>query len=64
MLHAKTEKSIANAVLGMVYSNKLSVTLIGTALARVTGHDAKHGVKQVDRLMSNDNFEINPLTAR
>jgi hypothetical protein len=59
-LHAKTEKSIANAVLGMVYSEKLSVTSIGTALARVTGHDAKHGVKQVDRLLSNDNFELNP----
>ena len=59
-LHAKTEKSIASAVLGMVHSEKLSVTSIGTALARVTGHDAKHGVKQVDRLLSNDNFELGP----
>lgn len=59
-LHAKTEKSIGNAILGMVNSAKLSVTAIGTALARVTGHDAKHGVKQVDRLLSNDNFELGP----
>jgi hypothetical protein len=57
-LHAKTEKSIANAVLGLLHSDRLSVTAIGTAWARVTGHGAKHGVKQVDRLASNDNFSL------
>lgn len=57
-LHAKTEKSIADAVLGLLHSERLSVTAIGTALARVTGHDAKHGVKQVDRLVSNKNFSL------
>jgi hypothetical protein len=36
----------------------LSVTTIGTAWARVTGHDAKHGVKQIDRLVSNENFSL------
>ena len=55
-LHARTEDSIAEAVLGLLHSPTLSVTAIGTAWARVTGHDAKHGVKQVDRLMSNENF--------
>jgi len=58
LLHAKTELSIAMAVLGLVHAQRLSVTAIGTALARVTGHDAKHGVKQVDRLMSNDGFAM------
>jgi hypothetical protein len=57
-LHAKTMNSIANAVLGVVHSDRLSVTAIGTAWARVTGHDAKHGVKQVDRLLSNENFSL------
>lgn len=57
-LHAKTEKSIANAVLGMLHSPRLSVTAIGTAWARVTGHEAKHGVKQVDRLVSNVSFSL------
>jgi Transposase DDE domain len=57
-LHAKTEKSISNAVLGLLHSHVLSVTSIGTAWARVTGHDAKHGVKQVDRLISNERFSL------
>lgn len=57
-LHAKTDKSIAHAVLGTLHSSRLSVTAIGTAWARVTGHDAKHGVKQVDRLVSNENFSL------
>jgi hypothetical protein len=57
-LHAKTEKSIACAILGLLHSDRLSVTAIGTAWARVTGHDAKHGVKQVDRLVSNENFSL------
>ncbi len=57
-LHAKTEESIANAVLGMVHSPRLSVTAIGTALAQRTGHEEKHSVKQVDRLLSNDNFRL------
>lgn len=57
-LHAKTEKSIANAVLGLLHSSRLSVTAIGTAWAQVMGRGAKHGVKQVDRLVSNDNFDL------
>ena len=57
-LHTKTAHSIANAVLGLMHSPSLSVTDIGTSLALVTGHEAKHGVKQVDRLMSNDNFRL------
>ena len=57
-LHAKTDRSIAHAVLGTLHSSRLSVTTIGTAWARVTGHDAKHGVKQIDRLVSNENFSL------
>src|ERR1044072_3318440 len=57
-LHAKTEKSIAEAILGLLPRERLSVTAIGTAWARVTGHDAKHGGKQVDRLISNENFSL------
>lgn len=57
-LHAKTEKALAQAVLGLVHSPRLSVTSIGTAWARVTGHAAKHGVKQVDRLVSSNTFRL------
>lgn len=57
-LHAKTEKAIAQAVLGLIHSSRLSVTSIGTAWARVTNHAAKHGVKQVDRLVSSETFHL------
>jgi len=57
-LHARTEDSIGQATLGLLHSATLSVTGIGTAWARVTGHVAKHGVKQVDRLMSNESFSL------
>jgi hypothetical protein len=57
-LHAKTDRSIAEAVLGTLHSPRLSVTAIGTAWARVTGHAAKHGVKQVDRLVSSPTFSL------
>lgn len=57
-LYARTELSVGNAVLGLIHSPRLSVTAIGTAWARVTLHSARHGVKQVDRLVSNDNFHL------
>ena len=57
-LHAKTQESVALATLGLVFSPRLSVTAIGTALAQRTGHAEKHGVKQVDRLLRNDNFVL------
>lgn len=58
VLHAYTRESIANAVLGTMHSPRLGVTPIGTAYARVTDQSAKHGVKQVDRLVSNENFDL------
>ena len=57
-LHAKTTKAIAQAVLGLVHSPRLSITAIGTAWARITGHKAKHGVKQVDHLIGSDTFDV------
>lgn len=57
-LHAKTRDSIAHAVLGLTFSSRLSVTAIGTTMAQRTGHAEKHGVKQVDRLLRNENFNL------
>lgn len=57
-LHAKTTKSIAQAVLGLVHSPRLSITAIGTSWARITGHKAKHGVKQIDHLVGSDTFDV------
>src|SRR4051794_21629990 len=57
-LHAKTRASISLAVLGLTFSSRLSVTAIGTSLGQRTGHAEKHGVKQVDRLLRNENFSL------
>lgn len=54
-LHVKTILSLSNAVLGVLHSASLCIHVIGRAYGWVTDHDGKHGVKQVDRLLSNAN---------
>ena len=51
-LHAKRVLSLANATLGVLTSASLAVHAIGQGLARAMGKLSKHGVKQVDRLLS------------
>jgi hypothetical protein len=52
-LHAKRVLSLANGVTGVVHGAALTIHAIGQGLAAATGRNAKHGVKQVDRLLSN-----------
>jgi len=52
-LHVKTILSLSNAVLGVLHSASLCIHVIGRAYGWVTDHNGKHGVKQVDRLLSN-----------
>jgi hypothetical protein len=52
-LHAKQIESIAHAVLGAMTSPSAGVSAVGRAAAATRGRDAKHGIKQVDRLLSN-----------
>ena len=58
-LHAKRVLSLANATLGVLVSASLAVHAIGQGLAQALGKLSKlsklskHGVKQVDRLLSN-----------
>lgn len=56
-LHAKQQSSLCNAVAGVIESNSLMVTKIGEGLAKRKGLKSKHAIKQVDRLLSNDNFD-------
>lgn len=56
-LHAKQQSSLSNAVAGVIESNSLMVTKIGEGLAKLKGLKSKHAIKQVDRLLSNDNFD-------
>jgi hypothetical protein len=52
-LHAKRVLSVANGVTGVIHAAALSIHAIGQGLAQATGANAKHAVKQVDRLLSN-----------
>jgi len=53
-LHVKTILSLSNAVLGVLHAASLCIHVIGRAYGWATDHDGKHGVKQVDRLLSNE----------
>ena len=55
-IHEKRILSISSAVIGIIASASLAIHLIGQGLAAVKGTITKHGVKQVDRLLSNIKF--------
>jgi hypothetical protein len=57
-LHAKRVLSVALATLGVIHAASLSVHAIGQALAVARGKQGKHGVKQVDRLLSNSGIPV------
>jgi hypothetical protein len=62
-LHAKRVLSLAFAALGVIHAARLSVHAIGHALAQARGTQDKHGVKQVDRLLSNTGLDVWELFA-
>jgi hypothetical protein len=57
-LHAKRVLSLALATLGAIHAASLSVYAIGQGLAMARGTQGKHGVKQVDRMLSNDGINV------
>lgn len=63
-LHAKRILSLSNATLGVIQSASLAVHTIGRALAMARGLDARHAVKQVDRLLSNGGVDVWRLFTR
>ncbi len=62
-LHAKRVLSLSLATLGVIHSASLSVYAIGQALAFARGTKGKHGVKQVDRMLSNCGIDVWQLLA-
>ena len=58
VMHFKRAYSISLAVLGVMYSDRLGIAATGRSLARVRGTSPKHGIKQVDRLLSNPKFDV------
>jgi len=57
-LHAKRVGSLADAAVGALEAAQLAVGVIGRALAAAKELDAKHAVKQVDRLFSNTGVDV------
>jgi hypothetical protein len=57
-LHAKRIDALAGATLGVMASASLAVAVIGQALAQARGLVTKHAIKQVDRLLSNQNIDV------
>lgn len=57
-LHAMRILSVAYATLGVLTSGSLAIHAIGQGLAAARGTIDKHGVKQVDRLLSNDGIVV------
>lgn len=66
-MHLARVRSLANAVAGVLNASMVSIAAIGRAVARLRGIESKSGVKQVDRLLSNDGVvldELMPLWVR
>ena len=62
-LHAKRVLSLANATPGVLTSASLAIYAVGRGLAQAMGTLTKHGVKQVDRLLSNRGVNVWTLFA-
>jgi hypothetical protein len=57
-LHAATVRSVALGTLGVLHSASLCIHVIGRAMAWARDKDPKHAVKQIDRLLSNENVTV------
>ena len=57
-VHANRVLSLSNGVVGVLHSAALGIHAIGRGLADALGLNAKHTVKQVDRLLSNRGITI------
>ncbi|MDH5491338.1 MAG: IS4 family transposase [Myxococcales bacterium] len=62
-LHAKRVESIAGAVMGILKAGSLAVSAIGKGYAAFNDGVAKHGVKQVDRMLSNSGIDLDAFFA-
>jgi len=56
--HAKRVESLSNAVLGCLTRASLAIHAIGLGYAEASGRQGKHGVKQVDRFLSNEGIHV------
>lgn len=61
-LHAKRLDSLANYTVGAMQASRAAIHAIGAAYAEVAAIQPKHGVKQVDRYLSNKGIDVEALT--
>jgi len=62
VLHAKRAQSLANGVIGAMEAREAAIAAIGVAYAEVAEIKPRHGVKQVDRYLSNKGIDVEALT--
>lgn len=60
-VHLARVRSLANAVAGVLNAVVVTIAAIGRAYAQLAGVESKSGVKQVDRLLSNDGLALDEL---
>ena len=61
-LHPKQVISLFMITYGIIWSDRLGVAAVGTAMARrAFGTTPKHGIKQVDRCLSNEKLKLPTL---
>ena len=61
VLHAKQTESIAHATVGALHAPTASIAAVGRASARARDKRHKHGIKQVDRMLSNDRIRTDAV---
>lgn len=61
-LHSKRAESLANYSVGTMHASSVAIHAIGAAYASVAHIKPKHGVKQVDRYLSNEGIDVAALT--
>ena len=57
-LHMARLNSISNAVTATLQADSLAISAIGRALGEARGIRTKHGIKQIDRLLSNNGIDL------
>jgi hypothetical protein len=62
-LHKKRQTSLAYTAMGLLESNSLFLHEMGAGMAQKRGTNKKHGIKQIDRMLSNPGFDIWALSA-
>jgi hypothetical protein len=64
VLHRKRILTLSGATLGVAHAARGTIHGIGQSLAAVTGGSPKHGIKQVDRFLSNDGIVVDVISGQ